>query len=78
MADINGILVNIRVATTDRSEIALEVTNIDGVEAYDCDEKANIGLRDAVADEVIFAFKYLLGLVQMFEDLLDGLFVSFL
>ncbi len=42
--EINGILVNIWVATTDRSEIALEVTNIDRVEAYDCDEEADVGL----------------------------------
>ncbi len=69
---------NIRVATTDRSEIALEVTKIDRVEAYYCDEEANVGLRNAVAYEVVFAFKYLLDFVQRFEDGLDGLLIRFL
>lgn len=75
---MNGILVNIRITASDSTEVALEVTNVDGIEAYDCDVETNVGLRDVVAYKVVLAFKYLLDIVQRLEDHLDGLLIRLL
>lgn len=70
----------VRVAAANVANVALEVLHVDGVEANDCGEEADVLLCEAVAEvewtaglgEVFF------GTIQGFEELRDGLLVGFL
>ena len=69
---------NGRVPVTNRADVALEMDDVDGVEADDGDEEADVGLGELVADEVIFAFEDGLEAVERGEEREDGGFVGFL
>ena len=49
-----------RVAVAYRTDVALEVPDVYGVEADDRDEESNVGLGQLVTDEVILALEHLL------------------
>jgi hypothetical protein len=74
------LLVEIGVSTADIADVALEVLHVNGVEAENCGEEADVLLCEAVAEvegaarlgEVFFRT------IQRFEELGDSLLVGFL
>lgn len=74
------LLVEVGVAAADVPDVALEVLHVNGVEADDCGEEADVLLCEAITEveraarlgEVFFRT------IQRFEKLRDGLLVGFL
>jgi hypothetical protein len=74
------LLVEVRVSTANIADVALEVLHVDGVEADDCCEEADVLLCKSVAEversvglgEIFFRT------IQGLEELGDGLLVGFL
>ena len=69
---------DVRISIPDRAEVALEVADVDGVEADDGDEEADVGLSELVPDEEVFALEDALEAVERGEEREDGGLVGFL
>jgi hypothetical protein len=74
------LLVKVGVTAANIADVALEVLHVDGVEADDCGEKADVLLCEAVAEVVGTAGigEVFFRTVQGLEELGDGLLVGFL
>ena len=70
----------VRVSAADITKVALEVLHVDGIEADDCCEEADVLLSEAVTEvEWTAGFgEICLCAIQRAEELGNGLFVSFL
>ena len=67
-----------RVSIADRAEVALEVTDVDGIEADDGDEQPDVRLGEPAADKVVLVLQYLLEPVERLEERNDRRLVRLL
>ena len=72
--------VKCRISTADVANVALEVLNVDGVEANDSGVESDVGFGDvsAVIERRCVGSKMGFGTVESSEEGMDGFFVGFL
>jgi hypothetical protein len=63
---------DVRIAATYSSNIALEMADIDGIESYNRHEESDISFSQAITDEVSLVLQQSLGAVECFKEVYDG------